>query len=87
MRQARRACRNRSPCASPYTARVQIELNGQPKELTGATTVAALLASLGLDKAPCAVEVNARLVRKSEHPNHALAEGDRVEVVTLVGGG
>ena len=87
MRQARRAWRNRSPCAAPYTARVQIELNGQPKELTGATTVAALLASLGLDKAPCAVEVNARLVRKSEHPNHALAEGDRVEVVTLVGGG
>ena len=87
MRQARRAWRNRSPYAAPYTARVQIELNGQPKELTGATTVAALLASLGLDKAPCAVEVNARLVRKSEHPNHALAEGDRVEVVTLVGGG
>ncbi len=87
MRQARRAWRNRSPCTPPYTARVQIELNGQPKELTGATTVAALLASLGLDKAPCAVEVNARLVRKSEHPNHALAEGDRVEVVTLVGGG
>jgi sulfur carrier protein len=49
--------------------------------------VAALLASLGLDKAPCAVEVNARLVRKSEHPTHALAAGDRVEVVTLVGGG
>ncbi len=87
MRQARRAWRNRSPYAPPYTARVQIELNGQPKELTGATTVAALLASLGLDKAPCAVEVNARLVRKSEHPNHALAAGDRVEVVTLVGGG
>lgn len=87
MRQARRAWRNRSPYTPPYTARVQIELNGQPKELTGATTVAALLASLGLDKAPCAVEVNARLVRKSEHPNHALAEGDRVEVVTLVGGG
>ena len=87
MRRARRAWRNRSPYAPPYTARVQIELNGQPKELTGATTVAALLASLGLDKAPCAVEVNAQLVRKSEHPNHALAEGDRVEVVTLVGGG
>jgi sulfur carrier protein len=66
---------------------VQIELNGQPKELTGATTVAALLASLGLDKAPCAVEVNARLVRKSEHAAHPLADGDRVEVVTLVGGG
>jgi sulfur carrier protein len=49
--------------------------------------VAALLVSLGLDKAPCAVEVNARLVRKSEHPTHALAAGDRVEVVTLVGGG
>ena len=79
--------RNRSPAGPPYTTEMRIELNGQPKDLTGATTVAALLASLGLDRTACAVEVNARLVRKSEHPTHALADGDRVEVVTLVGGG
>ena len=66
---------------------MRIELNGSPRDVEQATTVAGLLRGLGLERAPCAVEVNARLVRKPEHPTHALAEGDRVEVVTLVGGG
>jgi thiamine biosynthesis protein ThiS len=66
---------------------MRIELNGQHKELAGPATVAQLLLTLGLERAPCAVEVNAKLVRKALHQTHALAEGDRVEVVTLVGGG
>jgi len=66
---------------------MRIELNGSPRELPGPATVAELLRELGLDRSPCAVEVNSRLVRKPDHPAHALAEGDRVEVVTLVGGG
>lgn len=66
---------------------MRIQLNGQAKELDGAATVADLLRQLGLDRAPCAVEVNARLVRRAEHAQQALAEGDRVEVVSLVGGG
>jgi len=66
---------------------MRIELNGQSKDLDGPSTVAELLRALGLERAPCAVEVNAQLVRKALHLSHALAEGDRVEVVTLVGGG
>ena len=34
-----------------------------------------------------AVEVNEALVPKREHPEHELADGDTVEIVTLVGGG
>lgn len=66
---------------------MRIELNGSPREVNGPATVAELLRELGLDRSPCAVEVNARLVRKPDHATHLLAEGDRVEVVTLVGGG
>jgi sulfur carrier protein len=66
---------------------MRIQLNGSPTDLDGAPTVADLVKRLGLERAACAVEVNARLVRKGEHAGHALAEGDRVEVVTLVGGG
>jgi sulfur carrier protein len=66
---------------------MRIELNGSPREMNGPATVAELLRELGLDRSPCAVEVNARLVRKPDHATHPLAEGDRVEVVTLVGGG
>jgi sulfur carrier protein len=34
-----------------------------------------------------AVEVNKRVVSHRRHGEHALAEGDVVEIVTLVGGG
>ena len=66
---------------------MRIELNGSPRELPGPATVGELLRGLGLDRSPCAVEVNSRLVRKPDHPPHALAEADPVELVTLVGGG
>ena len=66
---------------------MRIELNGSPRDLPGPATVAELLRDRGLDRSPCAVEVNSRRVRTPDHPAHALAEGDRVEVVTLVGGG
>lgn len=46
-----------------------------------------LLAELDLDAKPCAVEVNRELVPRASHRAHQLADGDRVEIVTLVGGG
>ncbi len=36
---------------------------------------------------PCAVEVNGRLVPHTEHATATLSGGDRIEIVTLVGGG
>ena len=62
-------------------------VNGEPRTLPDHAPVAALLRDLKLDKSACAVEVNKKLVPKSRHPEHTLVEGDRVEVVTLVGGG
>lgn len=64
-------------------------VNGEPRSLPDQATVDALLRDLKLDKGvgACAVEVNKKLVPKSRHPDHTLAEGDRIEVVTLVGGG
>lgn len=62
-------------------------VNGEPRTLPDQSPVAALLRDLKLDKGACAVEVNKKLVPKSRHPDHTLAEGDRIEVVTLVGGG
>ncbi len=62
-------------------------VNSQPKELKTGSTVESLVMELGLEKQPCAVEVNRQLVPKKKHPLHTLAEGDVVEIVTLVGGG
>ena len=49
--------------------------------------VRALLAELGFEGRPCAVEVNEALVPASSHQAHQLHAGDRIEIVTLVGGG
>lgn len=64
-----------------------IILNGEPKTIPDAATITTLLRDLKLDRAACAVEVNKTLVPKARHTDRILAEGDTVEVVTLVGGG
>jgi len=66
---------------------VRILLNGQPRQVADRTTVAQLIADLKLDDRPLAVELNLELVPRANHGGHQLAEGDRLEIVTLVGGG
>jgi thiamine biosynthesis protein ThiS len=66
---------------------MQIFVNGKPREVEAGDTVATLLQSLGLDPRQLAVERNLELVPRSEHADTPLVPGDRLEVVTLVGGG
>lgn len=66
---------------------MQITVNGEPREVPKGTTLAALVATLPLPRGPTAVEVNRVLVPRSQHASRVLAEGDAIEVVTLVGGG
>ncbi len=62
-------------------------VNNESKELPEGTTVEELIVLLGLAAGICAVEVDKQLVPKREHSQCVLREGQRVEVVTLVGGG
>jgi thiamine biosynthesis protein ThiS len=66
---------------------MEITVNGQPRQVDDGATIAALLETLGLDPRQLAVERNLELVPRAAHVATRLAEGDRVEVVTLVGGG
>lgn len=66
---------------------MEIIVNGTKRTVPAGTTVAALLAELGLSDQPAAVEVNRGLVPKRLHAARVLEPGDQVEVVTLVGGG
>jgi sulfur carrier protein len=64
-----------------------IQVNGEGRELIAGATVAHLLAELGVMQPHVAVEVNLELIPRAEHRETVLKDGDRVEVVTLVGGG
>jgi thiazole synthase len=62
-------------------------VNGEARTLPEPLTVAQLLERLGYDRRRVAVEVNGAVVPAARHDGHGLARDDRVEIVTLVGGG
>ncbi|MDC7806207.1 sulfur carrier protein ThiS [Luteimonas sp BLCC-B24] len=66
---------------------MDIQLNGDTLTIPPGTTVTALLAAQGLAGRRVAVEVNGAIVSRSQHADHVLADGDRVEVVHALGGG
>jgi len=66
---------------------LKIQLNGEPREIAAETTVAQLVAGLDLRGLRVAVERNFNIVPKDQYDATTLVEGDRLEVVTFVGGG
>jgi sulfur carrier protein len=66
---------------------MRVIVNDQPTDLPDSATITDLLAQLALPGTRVAVEVNRQLVRRLQHAETHLREGDQVEVVTLVGGG
>lgn len=66
---------------------MRITVNGEDRDFPEGTSVEGVIEALGLAASICAAEVNGEVVRKGDRDARALAEGDRVEVVTLVGGG
>ena len=66
---------------------MEIELNGAPLTLPEGSTVADLLEKLGKDARYLAVERNFELVPRARHRACVLQAADRLEIVTLVGGG
>lgn len=68
-------------------ARMDIQLNGQPRTLPPSCTIAELLALENLVQRRVAVEVNGEIVPRGVHAQHALQAGDQVEIVHALGGG
>ena len=72
---------------APREATIDVTVNGESRRIAAGTTVAALLAELGLADRRVAVERNRQVVPRAEHAHVVLAAGDQLEVVTFVGGG
>ena len=62
-------------------------VNGETLELPAGTSLTELLVRLGLDRRRVAVEVNLEVVPRALHDSLRLQDGDRLEIVTFVGGG
>lgn len=66
---------------------MKLILNGADREAPALATLADLAAWLALPAFGTAIELNGTVIRKAEHSATPLREGDRLEIVRLVGGG
>jgi thiamine biosynthesis protein ThiS len=66
---------------------MNISLNGEKSDARGASTVAELVERFGLPPQSILIEHNGLALPRSEWPQRALTEGDRLEFVRVVAGG
>ena len=71
---------------SAMSEQITIHLNGEDRSVT-AGTLTELIVELGLEKRMIAIECNLEVVPKSEYDATILNEGDRIELVHMIGGG
>lgn len=69
------------------TTSISIRVNGEPAQVPDGSTVGELVASQGLLPTQVAVEINKLIVPRAKHGETLLSADDRVEIVTMVGGG
>jgi sulfur carrier protein len=66
---------------------VRATINGEERELSDGTTVAALLVELGAPRSGVAVACNECVVRRAEYETRVIADGDALEIIKAVAGG
>lgn len=66
---------------------MKLLINGETRETPALLTVADLATWLDLPAFGSAVELNGEVIGRASHRTTPLKEGDRLEVVRLVGGG
>ena len=69
------------------TEEISVRVNGEEIRFPWGASVTALLERLEITTPRVAVERNREIVPKAAYTSTALAEGDELEVVELVGGG
>lgn len=72
---------------SKKAAKMEVNVNGDRVEIPENATIGQLLGQLELDTRAIAVEVNEQLQPRDTHESFVLSQDDRLEIVTLAGGG
>jgi thiamine biosynthesis protein ThiS len=66
---------------------IGLTLNGKARELPADSTIASMLEAIGIDRRVVAVAHNGDVIPRDRYDDYVLHDGDRVEVVRMVGGG
>lgn len=66
---------------------ITLTVNGRERTLPGETALPDLLTELGVDRRMVAVAHNGEVIPRATYDDVILRDGDRVEVVRMVGGG
>jgi sulfur carrier protein len=66
---------------------IQIQVNGEERGCRTDATVGDLLRELGIKTERVAVELNLEILDRKEFDQRSLKQGDRVEILSFIGGG
>ena len=66
---------------------LHVEINGETQDFADGMLVKAMLEVLELSGDGIAVEINREIIPRRAHAETALKDGDKIEIVTFVGGG
>ncbi len=69
------------------TTNVEVQVNGEPRDVPRGCTVEELIAQLDLTGRRVAVALNREVVPRSTYAGVAIRGGDRIEILEAVGGG
>jgi len=66
---------------------ITLQVNGKQVELESPTPLVLYIEKLGVNPRTVAVEHNGEIIQRDRFASVVLQEGDRVEIVRMVGGG
>ena len=69
------------------TTNITLQINGEPYACTSPLKLPTLLTQLNLNPRLIAVEYNGEILHRQYWSDTQLQDGDRLEIVTIVGGG
>ena len=70
-----------------HTKTIKLQVNGEEKNCSLGNSLPQFLAAMGLNPRLVAVEYNGEILHRQYWDNTILKNGDRLEIVTIVGGG
>ena len=66
---------------------IDLQVNGESRQAPTGLSLQQVLVELGYEPRLVVVEFNGTIVPRAQWPEQPVAAGDRLEVVTIVGGG